>query len=310
MHGVLKVKTTEEKARELKVKELLKIKEYKEVVSKFQEHKSVGVLDQIGLDISKTVLEWNPEYYTVWNYRRDIFNHFDNTLEKEKVQELLTKEMKFIEECIQRFTKSYWVWFHRKWVSVRLEKCDWARELKLCYKLLDLDLRNFHCWSYRRFVEERSGMPMEKEFGYTTEKIEQNFSNYSAWHQRSSLIPQMYPQPEQLFEKLKEEFEWVRNAVFTEPKDQSCWIYHKWLVGTIKKIPNCNYKDVLLSEVDEINGLIEIEPDCKWPIYTLLTLKMELGVQDKSELQELVDKLKTIDRERINYYLSLEKQWQ
>ena len=27
------------------------------------------------------------------------------------------------------------------------------------------------------------------------------------------------------------EFELVRNAMYTDPEDQSVWVYHRWLVG-------------------------------------------------------------------------------
>jgi len=28
------------------------------------------------------------------------------------------------------------------------------------------------------------------------------------------------------------EFELLRNAMYTDPNDQSVWMYHRWLVGT------------------------------------------------------------------------------
>ena len=49
-------------------------------------------------------------------------------------------------------------------------------------------------WDYRRYV--LASMPVKKpeieEFAYTTKKIEANFSNFSAWHQRSKIYPLLW----------------------------------------------------------------------------------------------------------------------
>jgi geranylgeranyl transferase type-2 subunit alpha len=47
-----------------------------------------------------------------------------------------------------------------------------------------------HAWNYRRYV--LASMPVRRseqsELAYTTRKIEANFSNFSAWHQRSKVL--------------------------------------------------------------------------------------------------------------------------
>lgn len=97
------------------------------------------------------------------------------------------------------------------------------------------------------------------ELAFTTRKISANFSNFSAWHYRSKLLPKYWEEKawlegsserkdhvdegEQtydvqylewstnLFASILE-FELVKQAMWSDPDDQSAWLYHRWLVGT------------------------------------------------------------------------------
>ena len=62
--------------------------------------------------------------------------------------------------------------------------------IPLCPRLITYCL--VHCWNYRRHCIRMAESPSENELDYTLKLIHKNFSNYSAWHQRSLLLPKIY----------------------------------------------------------------------------------------------------------------------
>ncbi|KAJ3034951.1 hypothetical protein HK097_004329, partial [Rhizophlyctis rosea] len=160
------------------------------------------------------------------------------------------RELRLVDQALQINPKSYWLWNHRRWTLESSPTPDWARELKLVDMLLDKDARNFHGWKYRRDVIANLPQRTPKdEFGFTTTKINQNFSNYSAWHYRSKLLTTTFTTAEEQQNAMQQDFEIVRNAVYTEPADQSAWLYQRWLLGK-KPLPLAILGTCLLREDD------------------------------------------------------------
>lgn len=163
-----------------------------------------------------------------------------------------------------------------------------------------------HCWNHRRFVIDKANIEPSREIELTTELINHNFSNYSAWHHRSLFLKREYEnQPELYREKILEEFEYVKQAFFTEPEDQSAWIYHRWLVHEFKKVDPENYVETIQTELQACRDLLEMEEESKWPMLTIVFLLLELG-ESKDEVQDLVKKLQRVDPVRNTYYKDLE----
>ncbi|XP_011203903.2 geranylgeranyl transferase type-2 subunit alpha [Bactrocera dorsalis] len=239
MHGRLKVRTTEEERERKKKEQTLKVKAYRAAMAKIQEKRRLQQLDDEMLVLTSQILLRNPDVSTLWNIRRECVEQKSlNIDDVDQRQAIYDTELNFSEQCLLVNPKSYNGWHHRCWTLEHSPTANWEREVMLCSKYLKMDERNFHTWDYRRYVVEKARTSKQNELDFCTEKIKANFSNYSSWHHRSLLLPQLYPyegdaQPKRAMneEKLKEELEMVLTAAFTDPNDSSAWFYQRWLLG-------------------------------------------------------------------------------
>ena len=84
-----------------------------------------------------------------------------------------------------------------------------------------------------------------------------NFSNCAAWHLRAKVVassPSLLNVPEEL--------DLVHNAFFTEPDDQSVWMYFRFLLSRVLK----SDESALRSEASVVEDLLREEPNAKWPM--------------------------------------------
>lgn len=259
MHGRVKIKSTAQQEEEKRKEREKKLKIYVAARDACFSKRKEGIWDDEALQLTQQLLSSNPDFATLWNYRREILMHLETVRDENEVQKIYEAELSFLESCLKVNPKSYGSWHHRGWVSARLPRPDWARELSLCDRCLSLDDRNFHCWDYRRMVVKASGVPVDQELAFTDRLIGSNFSNYSSWHYRSTLLPLLHPEsPEPpsprrehpqsspppspqthshrvCEEQLLKEYELVQNAFFTDPNDQSAWFYYRWLLGRAER---------------------------------------------------------------------------
>ncbi|KAL0090241.1 hypothetical protein J3Q64DRAFT_1728964 [Phycomyces blakesleeanus] len=253
VHGVKRVRTTEDVIKARREREAGKITEYNALVRQCHEKLEAKEFSPEALTVTTQILYTNPDYYTIWNIRRLILINgiLDST--KNPTQTILEKnrtiymnELGLFMQLIRINPKSYWLWNHRRWCLETMPKPDWNGELKLVVKMLTMDARNFHGWDYRRYVVrqlralaqakqdyEEEKQIVRQEYEFTTQKINQSFSNYSAWHQRSKLLPEIVAEmsPEEKNTVARNELELVKAAFYTDPDDQSAWLYYWWLVG-------------------------------------------------------------------------------
>ncbi|KAJ8371850.1 hypothetical protein AAFF_G00299450, partial [Aldrovandia affinis] len=209
MHGRVKLKSTAQQEEEKRKEREKKLKVYVAARDACFNKRKEGIMDDEALQLTQQLLSSNPDFATLWNYRREILLHQETIRVEEEVQRLYEDELSILEGCLKVNPKSYGSWHHRGWVSSRIPRPDWVRELGLCDRCLALDDRNFHCWDYRRMVVKLSG-------------------------------PLLHPPPQThshrvCEEQLLKEYELVQNAFFTDPNDQSAWFYYRWLLGRAER---------------------------------------------------------------------------
>lgn len=225
-------------------------------------------------------------------------------------QELLQDDLQLTFTLLRKFPKCYWIWNHRNWLLRQGETLMgaeaahklWSGELQLINKMLHADSRNFHAWSYRRIVvseierltavsnistENTQKSLAESEFEYTTKMIKTNLSNFSAWHNRSQIIPKILLQrnadskARRAF--LNSELSLICEAINTDPFDQSIWFYHQYLLSilspscppnrlVVQDLTNGERQKYYENEMEYIREILEDETDCKWIYEALLGL--------------------------------------
>ncbi|KAM6325723.1 geranylgeranyl transferase type-2 subunit alpha, partial [Alca torda] len=152
-------------------------------------------------------------------------------------------ELAFVGGCLGVNPKSYGAWHHRGWVLRRGPPGPpGPAERALCDRLLAADPRNFHAWEHRRALAAEEDP--EAELAFAGALLSRDFSNFSAWHHRLRLLaaPGGGGLPPQ---RLQTELELVQNAVFTDPNDQSAWVYLRCVLSRATPPPRiiCVYVD-------------------------------------------------------------------
>lgn len=242
MHFVKKVPTTQKQKEAEEKKRAAKLRVYSTTRNSIFKKRSQGQLDSEMLVMTSNLLKHTPEITTFWNIRREVLKALsEKEVDRNKEASsafkngLLSSELFLTEICLQTNCKSYSAWFHREWVLENMAQPNIDKELKTCERFLEMDGRNFHGWDYRRFLVCLGDREPKQELEFSTRLINGNFSNYSSWHYRSSLLPKVFPNPDDegmvSDEFVKEELEMVSSAFFVDPEDQSAWVYTEWLLG-------------------------------------------------------------------------------
>ena len=85
-------------------------------------------------------------------------------------------------------------------------------------------------------IRKDSSHSIDNELKLTTKLLKSSISNFSAWHYRSNLLKSKVEDDSERKSIIEKELDLIMNAIFTDPSDQSIWIYYKWIISKIKDI--------------------------------------------------------------------------
>ncbi|OQO09231.1 hypothetical protein B0A48_06123 [Cryoendolithus antarcticus] len=371
---------TSDKSVAAKEKEQRQIAEYKGLEKDVIDRIKGKDFSNDTFQATSRLLQQNPEYHTIWNHRRillqDVFRrelasgnsavittqadeaHNGDvqaaskaglTLAQQEISLLLSEDLAFLIPLLKQYPKCYWIWNHRAWLlakatellPVRTASQMWRGELALVSKMLVLDSRNFHAWSYRRSTVEQiellEGKSLaEDEFAYTTKMVNTNLSNFSAWHNRGQLLPRLLHERQATDEERKTTFdaelELITRALYTDPYDQSLWFYHQYLTSTLvissssdangdarrtnilaAPISHVTSIAYLEQEIASIEDMLDGAEDCKYIYQALLEYSQRLqeladgstDIVEPSKMASWLDEVRKLDPLREGRWLDL-----
>jgi geranylgeranyl transferase type-2 subunit alpha len=275
----------------------------------------------ITLELLEKALVVNPDPYWLWQFRRELLQSWDTRMSETNWE----KEASLTQSALLSNPKAYAAWHHRKWCIVINKNSDkpeedhpqslslLSSELALTAEFLKADERNFHCWSYRKFIvrcllhndpkyqdiygeqlaneqpsrtdllgsnehEESQRKVLQNEWDFTSTKIADNFSNFSAWHYRSQLLQHRCSEETNM--DWKEELTLIENGICTEPDDQSIWWYHGIVLETMD---DATRESLLPQHMELLQELLEeTNRSCKWVFFGLLKCNAYLIPNDKN----------------------------
>eukprot|EP00523_Entomoneis_sp_CCMP467_P002436 CAMPEP_0168756128 /NCGR_PEP_ID=MMETSP0724-20121128/20434_1 /TAXON_ID=265536 /ORGANISM="Amphiprora sp., Strain CCMP467" /LENGTH=384 /DNA_ID=CAMNT_0008804783 /DNA_START=51 /DNA_END=1206 /DNA_ORIENTATION=+ len=282
--------------------------------------------------LTATALQNNPKAYGAWFHRKWCLVQLQ-VLKDPTLLKILQQELGLTVQFLDRDERNFHCWNYRRFVvSLLLLQQEKSKESHLhshgagtwrvifpkddaadqteASLLMGAQVAATSAPVVDKAVEENEPTPspqtdwIAQEWQFTQQKIQQNFSNFSAFHYRSKLYPLVQP-------PLSQELEVVENAIFTEPDDQTAWWYQSFL---LRQQQEGESLEIWENHVQSLGELVDEVPHSKWALLGLLNCGMMIVKLKENETEERkitllaqCQKLMELDPDRKGRYASLEQ---
>ncbi|KAI3381485.1 hypothetical protein SNEBB_001984 [Seison nebaliae] len=315
--------------------------------------KSMNNLEEIEseLKLTKQFIGYDERNFHCWDYRRYLLKEKKKNLlekinpsKKEEIDIQNVSPKSGIENDNTKINFKLDIKFNEELPNkgvdngkVREEESEYKIEKnsKDSEKLEELNEKN-----QKSFLQIIGRDIIKEEIDYMNELISNDFSNYSAWHQKIQMFKQLWNLLEEnncfeyisnLFKlsKTKNEFDTkhiilmkeidlITDAIYVDPSDESIWNYMKWIVAELSVLNfslNMNEENEKLSLNLSFQNILQLleklnmieDEKCKHASLMIIELKKILN-SDITELYPIYQNLISLDPYRYNYYSEMQKQ--
>lgn len=295
-----------------------------------------GLLED-DLQLTEHALRAHPKVYWIWNHRMWCLTQYPSSASSSSSGDssswVWERELKLVEKMLDLDARNFHGWNCRRAITTELAYSILSRHPGTAELVASqppfpalLSLGPIVDTEDEQVVQVKQELLKlaDKELGYALRKIESNFSNFSAWHQRTKLLPHVWAarklSQSQIDAKLDAELELVKQAMYTDPSDQSIWFYHRWLVDLIidGEAESERKLSILTDEVTGVQELFDLEPKSKYcalslahlqtilaELYTRMQVEPARCQQLKENVTQLLQTLVALDPDRKARYEDL-----
>jgi geranylgeranyl transferase type-2 subunit alpha len=268
---------------------------------------------QTELTLTQAALQRNPKAYGAWMHRKWIVQHAQAS------SSVLQSELALTAQFLKLDERNFHCWNYRRFVvgclsaaaaadskpdSILFYTGQWATPA-MGIQLVPSPPGTLECPITP--PPPITNELLQTEWEFTAEKIQENFSNFSAFYYRSQILPGylgMVADDARLY-VWQEELQLIENAVCTEPDDQTAWWYQALLFSYDDTVfPLEPLRERLLEQGELLRELLEDSPNSKWVLLGLHRLLEKLQIEFE-EQRQILQKLQQVDPDRSQRYQEL-----
>ncbi|GJE85280.1 protein prenyltransferase [Phanerochaete sordida] len=214
--------------------------EYKDATDYFRGIVKTGETSERVLELTEEIIKMNPAHYSAWQYRYRTLLALNAPLHS---------ELRLMDDFAVNNMKTYQVWHHRRLLITHLtagsvpaaDPFDTAQaELEFIARVLDVDTKNYHTWSYRQWLLAHFDDPALwlGELPYVDDLLQEDVRNNSAWHHRYFVVfgrgSRAQATPAEGAEVSQRETRYVKGKIALAPNNASAWNYLRGILEFAK----------------------------------------------------------------------------